>query len=126
MEDRRKHERHAVKEGTYAILKPYYDIMGPVVDISDGGLAFKYHPLEDAPPVKDKKNDDNVELSIMSVSGDFFLDGIHIHIVSDTADSESRQTNILETKRCSLKFDEQKKELQEQLNELILNMQTDN
>ena len=40
--DRRNHIRFAVKSGVFAVLGPYSSQMGPIIDISKGGLAFQY------------------------------------------------------------------------------------
>ena len=40
--DRRKYPRYRVNEGAYAALSPDSTIMGQIVDISRGGLCFRY------------------------------------------------------------------------------------
>jgi len=41
-DDRRKHKRHRVQNGVFAVMGPFPTKMGQIIDISDGGLAF-YH-----------------------------------------------------------------------------------
>lgn len=40
--DRRSNPRYKVKDGAYAALSPDSTIMGQIVDISRGGLCFRY------------------------------------------------------------------------------------
>lgn len=40
--ERRKHKRYHVKEGAYAAISPRSYKIGQIVDISMGGLSFKY------------------------------------------------------------------------------------
>jgi len=40
--DRRSHARFMVTPGVFAVLGPYSSQIGPIVDISQGGLAFQY------------------------------------------------------------------------------------
>ncbi|MFO7559416.1 MAG: PilZ domain-containing protein [Desulfobacterales bacterium] len=40
--ERRKHKRFAVMEGANMAFVPYFSKQGPVIDISEGGLAFRY------------------------------------------------------------------------------------
>lgn len=40
--ERRKHARYKVREGAYAALSPDSAKMGQIVDISRGGLCFRY------------------------------------------------------------------------------------
>jgi len=42
--DRRNAPRYRVKAGILAVLGPESDKLGPIVDISRGGLAFSYNP----------------------------------------------------------------------------------
>lgn len=50
--ERRKHTRYRVREGAYAALSPDFGKMGQIIDISRGGLCFRYiarldHPADD-------------------------------------------------------------------------------
>lgn len=40
--ERRKSKRYKASEGSYAAISPYSHMLGQIVDISMGGLAFKY------------------------------------------------------------------------------------
>ncbi len=39
---RRNHQRYRVRDKTYAAVTPEYHVLGPVGDISRGGLCFTY------------------------------------------------------------------------------------
>ncbi|MBU0992056.1 MAG: PilZ domain-containing protein [Proteobacteria bacterium] len=43
LEERRAHKRFLAKDGTYAIFGKYSNKLGQVIDISNGGLAFRYN-----------------------------------------------------------------------------------
>ncbi len=40
--ERRNHKRYVVKQGAYAASQPTATTIGPIIDISMGGLLFKY------------------------------------------------------------------------------------
>jgi len=40
--ERRKNKRYKAVKGSYASINPSSRIIGPITDISTGGLAFKY------------------------------------------------------------------------------------
>ena len=42
MLERRKHKRFQVQDDAIAVLRPIVDKRGPIIDISRGGLAFRY------------------------------------------------------------------------------------
>lgn len=46
LEERRAHKRFLAKDGTYAIFGKFSNKLGQVVDISNGGLAFRYNDNE--------------------------------------------------------------------------------
>ena len=46
LEERRAHKRFLAKDGTYAIFGKHSNKLGQVVDISNGGMAFRYNDDE--------------------------------------------------------------------------------
>lgn len=47
--DRRKHERFRVQKDAFAMITPLSHKKGEIIDISRGGLAFRYVPDENQP-----------------------------------------------------------------------------
>jgi hypothetical protein len=45
--ERRRHKRFHAKEGAYAAISPHSRKLGQIIDISMGGLAFKYIDTND-------------------------------------------------------------------------------
>lgn len=76
LEERRAHKRFLAKDGTYAIFGKYSNKLGQVVDISNGGLAFRYN--------------DNENRSV-----DLFNVGIMIADAPDLADEISLQAKTI-------------------------------
>ncbi len=44
--ERRKYTRYSIKNGSYATISPDSTKLGQIIDISMGGLAFKYIDAE--------------------------------------------------------------------------------
>ncbi len=103
--ERRKSRRYHVRKGVYAVLTPFYEVMGPIINISRTGLAFCYHPLEDYQGQDLLNNKELIELSIISDIGDFFCDGIRIKIISDDESDHYSKKHQLRIKRCGLMFE---------------------
>lgn len=73
--ERRKHKRFHVQDGAFAVLRPHYaELLGQIIDISRGGVSFRYIASE--------------ELS----NGSFKLDILLGNTILATSKSESRQS----------------------------------
>lgn len=47
VQERRRHKRFNAKEGAYAAISPHSRKLGQIIDISMGGLSFKYIETSD-------------------------------------------------------------------------------
>jgi hypothetical protein len=94
--ERRTHPRRRVKEGAFAVLPADFKL-GQIEDISRGGLAFCYVPIEEL-------KDDTVELEIYFVADKFNLKRIPFETVSDYPIDENLPFNYVERRRRHLKF----------------------
>ena len=81
--ERRQHERFKVHGGAFAVLRPrseilgqVIDIVGEIVDISQGGLMFRYI-------VGEHRSHHPFELDIVLAGDDFRLDKIPFRAASD-------------------------------------------
>ena len=76
-QERRKHTRYSIKNGSYATISPDSTKLGQIVDISMGGLAFKYI---DTKSIKtDHKNHETLFLSSMG----YYVGDIDFKTVDD-------------------------------------------
>ena len=91
--ERRKHKRFQSKEGAYAVLSGPVSKMGQILDISRGGIAFRYIDIGDRPRetcVLDIFREDNV----------FRLENIGFKIISDLDASKDFPFSTIPMRRC--------------------------
>ncbi|UCD86681.1 MAG: PilZ domain-containing protein [Desulfobacterales bacterium] len=88
--ERRKHKRIQVRTGAFVGVGPHFNQVGPLIDISMGGLAFRYMAREKQP--------DGLSLDIFLTDRDFYLDYVPFTAVSDF------KTPDTTTRRCSVQF----------------------
>jgi hypothetical protein len=95
--ERRRHKRFRTKEGAYAVLSGPVSKMGQILDISRGGLAFRYIDIGDRPKetcVLDILRDDNV----------FRVENVSFKIISDLDASKDFPFSTIPMRRCGGKF----------------------
>ena len=78
--EQRKHKRFRPQDGTYAVLRGPGKKLGQVVNVSLGGLAFRYIDIGERP----KRS---FELDISIQEDGFILDGLSFETVSDFSTS---------------------------------------
>ena len=75
--ERRKYKRYTVREGAYAALSPDSTKMGQIVDISRGGLCFRYIAQVD-------RRDDRHETHVFVGDEGIYLEKMPSRMVEDT------------------------------------------
>lgn len=75
-EERRTHTRYKVREGAYAALSPDSTKMGQIVDISRGGLCFRYI-------VPKEQSDDTSETHVFVGDEGIYLEKMPNIVVED-------------------------------------------
>ena len=98
--EQRTHERYRVKEGAYTVIKKHQDTkltIGHILDISNGGLAFKY--MENGEPIK---GDHKLDIYIMGQG--IQLKNISFKIVSDLKLENSFPFSSILMRRGSIQF----------------------
>ena len=75
--ENRKYARYQVPEGSFVTLGPSSAIMGQILDISMGGLAFRYINNHSKTPIQESYAD------IYLTEGDLCLASVPIRAVSD-------------------------------------------
>jgi hypothetical protein len=95
--ERRRHKRSRSKEGAYAILSGPVSKMGQILDISRGGLSFRYIDIGDRPRktcVLDILRDDNA----------FRLENVGFKVISDLDASKDFPFSTIPMRRCGGEF----------------------
>jgi hypothetical protein len=95
--ERRRHKRFRSKEGAYAVLSGPVSKMGQILDISRGGLSFRYIDIGDRPRktcVLDILRDDNA----------FRLENVGFKVISDLDASKDFPFSTIPMRRCGGEF----------------------
>ncbi len=75
--ERRKHTRYLIKNGAYATISPDSTKLGQIVDISMGGLAFKYIDA------KSNKSKTNIHETLFLSSMGYYVGDIEFKTIAD-------------------------------------------
>ena len=98
--DRRKHRRYHAKEGAYAAISPHSRKLGQIIDISMGGLAFKYIDT------KDKQEDSQPERSIFLSSLGYYVGELPFKTVEDYEITNYPSFSSMKLRKRRVKFEE--------------------
>ncbi len=93
--ERRKHKRIRVKSGAFVGVGPHFSQVGPLVDISTGGLAFSY--------MARKKQPNGLSLDLFLTDGDFYLYSVPFKAVSDS-EIPNNTAGYTPTRQCRVQF----------------------
>ena len=74
--ERRRNKRFRVQEGAIAVIRPKSTELGPIIDLSESGLAFRYI-------AGDEPSSQSIEHDILFGINGFYLEGITIKTISD-------------------------------------------
>lgn len=115
LEERRQHKRFLATDGTYAIFGKYSNKLGQVVDISNGGLAFRYNDNEN-------RSTDEFHLSIMVAGATDMNEEISFTAKTITDFEISRGTKyFMPQRQTHVEFVELSEDQKELLKKLIMN-----
>ena len=95
--ERRNHKRFRVREGGYAALLPQFTEIGQILDISRGGLAFRYVASQE-------RSNQSSQLSISSTDGSFCLNKVPIKTVWDFALANEFSFGAITLRHCGVQF----------------------
>ncbi|UCH23331.1 MAG: PilZ domain-containing protein [Deltaproteobacteria bacterium] len=95
--EKRRHERLSARDGIIVALMPHSNILGPMIDISIGGLSFQY--IENAEPTVRSS-----ELIILIANQNFFLDRVSFKIVSDIEIEKNISFSSIHMRRRGVEF----------------------
>jgi len=97
--EQRKHKRFRVQNGSFAALCPEFCILGQIIDISTGGLAFRYVASEE-------RSKESFQLSILLTDGSFCFDKIPFQAVWDTPMPREFSFGDITLRQCGVQFGE--------------------
>ena len=114
IQEKRKHKRFLVKDRTFVMLGPDATQLCHVVDISRGGLSFRYF-------IESKKLfDEYMELGILS-GDNFYLENISVQNISDREIKNESSFSSIIMRRRGIKFDHLTPFQESQLEHLLRN-----
>jgi hypothetical protein len=101
--DRRRHQRHRVKDDVFAIMGSGASVMGRIQEMSEGGLSFTYRDNR-----RKKISIENItELSIISDTNGPDLNEpykFNVKVISDMETEESKVFDSSKIKRTGIQF----------------------
>ena len=97
MVERRKHKRFQVQDDAIAVLRPSINKRGPIIDISRGGLAFRYITGKDSSGRSSK-------LDILLTDLRFYVGHMPIRTVSDFEVTSDLPFRGIKRRRRSVQF----------------------
>jgi len=97
--ERRSHDRFQVQDGAYAVLRPQFTQLGPIIDINQEGLAFRY-------PVIGGVTSGSSELDIFLMGDGFYLEKVPFKAISDRKIAKKKTNGSVPMRRCGVKFGE--------------------
>lgn len=113
MFERRKHKRFKVQEGLFAVLDGDKQKLGPILDVSRGGLSFHY--------VGDEKPHTSQEMKIFSSRTDFYMADVPFRTVLDVRLPRGVPFSSVRMSRCGVQFGDLTHDQNSQLEYLIAN-----
>jgi c-di-GMP-binding flagellar brake protein YcgR len=96
-EEKRRYERLSAREGIIVALKPHSNILGQMIDISIGGLSFRYIESSEA-------TGHPSELVILIANQNFFLDKVSFKTASDIQIENNISFSSLQMRRRGVEF----------------------
>ncbi len=111
--ERRRHNRFQVEDGAYAAIRPQYDKIGQIIDVSRGGLAFRCM-------VSGSHEGESSEMDIFLIGDGFYLDKVPFKTVSDQGMPKRLSPGPQAMRRCGVQFGELTQTQALKLEEFIL------
>jgi len=95
--ERRQHIRFRVREGAFAVLRPHFTIVAEIIDVSKGGLAFRYITSEE-------RSSQSSGLDILFAGGSYCLRDVPFKTISDFVMPNEFSTPSATTRRRGVQF----------------------
>ena len=110
--DRRKNKRFQTEKNTYAVLRAKGSKLGRVIDISKGGLAFRYVSVG-------QRLKGPLELDLLSHQYDYRIDKIPVRIITDLELANKKAFKSTTLKRVGVQFGKLTREQKSKLEHFI-------
>lgn len=113
--EQRQYERLEPQGSAFVVFRPEFHKIGPINDISRGGLGFNYlHPADNEVPAAETSH----IIDIIASNNTFHLTNIPCTLVYDAKVDNDQLTLMpdLVNRLCGLKFDTLTKEQEKQIN----------
>jgi hypothetical protein len=94
--ERRKHKRFQVDNGALVLLGWYCEKVGRIIDISKGGMAFRYTPTEE--------EQNGSDLAIVLSETNFYLDDVPAKTISDLEIADGISATTVTPRRRGVHF----------------------
>ena len=95
----RKYQRFNAQNGAFALLWPYFNKRGQIIDISLGGLSFRYVASEE-------DSNASSEMDILIIENGFYIDKIPFDNIYDFEISNESSQLTFQMRRLGVKFRE--------------------
>lgn len=95
----RQHNRFKVDDGGFAELCPEFTVLGKIMDISRGGLAFRYVASK-------ARTNGSAVLNILTTDGRFCLEKIPAKTIRDSAMPGEFSFGAITLRHCAVQFGE--------------------
>ncbi len=95
--DGRQHNRFKVRDGGFAALSHGFTVLGQIIDISRGGLSFRYVASE-------ARTNGSAELSILMTDGSFCFEKVPFKTVWDSAMPREFSLGAITLRHCGVQF----------------------
>ena len=118
--EQRQYERLGVQDSAFVVFRPEFSKIGPISNISRGGLGFTYlSPSDNEAPVAETSH----IIDLIVSNNTFHLTNIPCTLVYDAKADNEQMTLMpdLAKRFCGLKFDELTKEQKKQINFFLEN-----
>ena len=103
--ERRKTKRYKAVEGAYAAISPKSHKLGQIIDISMGGLAFKYIDTNnDNAKGDDTKNQSHTKESIFLSSMGFYVGDLPFKTISDVEVTNAPSFSSMKVRERHVQF----------------------
>ena len=96
--ERRKHMRPEVRNGAFAALSPQFVVIGQIVNVSKGGMAFRY--IASKP-----RSNDALRLNILLTDGSFCLEKLGFRSVWDMPTPQEFAYGLITYRHCGLQWE---------------------
>ena len=98
--ERRKTKRYKAVEGAYAAISPKSHKLGQIIDISMGGLAFKYIDTSKEENENERHEEETIFLSSMG----YYVGDIPFKTISDNEVTDTPSFSSMKVKQRRVKF----------------------